>query len=221
VRHQFRCPAIALGALVALTLASATGVASSQNEQATVTISGPTRIADSAKSVEINVTVDNASNLAGFQFVLTVDSNMLHPVSADHTTFLTDGGREIICPDPTVDAASLLFRCVTLRTTPPGVDGSGTLAVVTLAPSGKGTSSIGLSHVKLVHPDGSELPSRAIDGQLTVSGGAGGGGWFTWPRAALVAGIAVILLLATAFIWRRRSHRAVDTGAGDLGGDVI
>lgn len=211
--HRSRPLSLALAAVVLLAAATAPHLAHSQNQQATVTVVAPKSVGASAKSVEIQINVENASNLAGFQFVLNVNSQVLQPVSVDKTGFLTQSGREILCQNPTIESGAVRFTCVTLRDTPPGVDGSGTLAVVTLKPSGKGTSPLALSHVKLVHPDGSELPSRTVDGSLSM----GSHGWFTWWRAALIAGAGVLfLILLTAFIWRRRARRARPQGEGGL-----
>lgn len=218
--HHFRSLALALVAGALLTSAAAPRLARSQSQNATVKVDGPTSVTASAKDVQVNIDVANASDLAGFEFVLTVDPKILHPVSVAKTAFLGQTGREIYCGDPTVESAAVRYTCVTLRMNPAGVNGSGTLAVVTLKPMGKGTSPLQLSHVNLAHRDGSALPSQTVDAKLTVTGT---GGWLTWWAATLIAvAAAVVVVLAAALIWRRRRGRAVPgTQTVDDGGSVI
>ncbi len=156
---------LVLATVVLLAAAVAPQRAHSQDQQATITIVAPGSVSASADQVDIRIDVENARNLAGFQFILNVDSQLLRPVSASKTTFLTQSGREILCQDPTLEPAAIRYTCVTLRDSPPGVNGSGTLAIVTLKPLAHGTSPLALSRVKLAHPDGTELPSRTVERQ--------------------------------------------------------
>jgi hypothetical protein len=217
VPHHLRIAAVAaIAATAVLAVAVAPRLAQGQSDRATVTLGGPTSVSTSAGNVQVPVNVKDAANLAGFQFVLSVDPNLLQPVSVDKTDFLTKSGRELVCQDPTIDASAVRFTCVTLRLDPAGVDGAGTIALVTLKPKQDGTSPLKLSHVKLVHPDASELPSQTVDGKLTVGGS---GGWFTWWIGVLIAaGVVAIVVPGVIVLWRSRRqarlHEHSDIGSG-------
>lgn len=209
-----------MAATVVFAVAIAPGQAQDQGDHATVTLGGPTSVAASADSVQVPVNVKDASNLAGFQFVLSVDPDLLQPVKVDQTDFLAKTGREIVCNDPTIEASAVRFTCVTLRLDPAGVDGAGTIALVTLKPKHDGSSPMKLSHVKLVHPDGSELPSQSVDSKLMVGGS---GGWFTWWIGVLIAaGVVAIVVPGLAILWRSRHRGSAfarehsDIGSGTL-----
>lgn len=201
---------VPIGKLLVLTAAlvamgGSARTASAQDQQATVSVSAPSRAEASADHVDVSIDVANVQDLAGFQFLLTVDGSLLQPVSAKQTTFLAQSGREIFCGDPTIEGAAVRYACVTLRLTPPGVDGGGTLATVTLKPLKSGTSSLELSRVQLVKPDGSVIPSTAVNGTLKLTG-AGGTTW--WPYAA-GGGAIVVLALAVGFAMMRRRSTPV------------
>ena len=161
------------------------------------------------KDVDVEIRVRNASNLGAFSFVLSVDPNVMKPVSVDKTDFLSTSGREISCPvPPTIDSASALYTCVTLRPTPDGVDGDGTMAIVRLHSVGKGTSELAHNHVKLTHPDGEELPSTTSDGSIRVASS----GWFTGTRVAIIVAIAAVIvaLVTGGLLLLRRNHASAN-----------
>ena len=106
----------------------------------------------------------------------------------------------------------MLYVCTTLRTTPAGVDGSGTLAIARFHSKGKGTTDITLSHVKLAHPDGTELPSTTADANVTVKGGSG---FFSATNIGIIAAavvVALIVLGGGAFALARRRSEARTSG---------
>jgi hypothetical protein len=203
--------AIALAALALLIGAGAPRAASGQQDKAAVSISGPSRIGTSA-SARLSIDVKGARNLAGFQFVLSFDSRLLQAESVDKTGFLAGSGREIVCKDPTIEAGAVQLTCVTLGLQPPGVDGDGAIAVVTLKATGHGSTPLALSRVKLVHPDGSELPSTSSDGRLTVGGS---GAAFPWWAGVLIGIAAVAAAAGGALLWRRRRAAAMPADAAD------
>ncbi len=188
-----------------------------QDNRATVSVDAPQSVSATAGQVDVAIKVANAKDLAGFQFVLTVDESKLKPLSVKQTTFLAQSGREIFCGDPTIEAAAVRFSCVTLRLTPAGVDGDGPLATVSLQPLQAGTTSLELSHVELVHPDGSPLPSTSVNGSLKVKDSSGTT-W--WPYAAGGGAAAVIVLFAGgAFLLVRRRPQAPLNGPENLPDD--
>ena len=210
----FRPIAATLGviAVVCVTLVSFTFPTSAQDQTASVQPVVPSKSISNNKDVDVEVRADDLTNLGAFQIVLSVDSNILQPLSIDKTEFLGSSGREIFCPPPTIDSASIYFACSTLRTTPAGVDGSGTLAVAHFRSKGKGTTDLVLSHVLLAHPDGSELPATTADGQLTVTSGSG---FFRARNVSIIAGVVVVALIilgGSGFALARRRSATPTSG---------
>jgi hypothetical protein len=181
-----------------------------QTDQAVVRVVTPSdSVAKSNNQVEVSINVENVTNLAGFQFVLTVDPSVFKTLAVRKTLLIGQTGREIVCGDPTIEAAAVRLSCVTLREKPAGVDGSGTIATVTLQPLAKGASDLVLDNVKLVHPDGTELPSTVANARLKVTGGS----WWTTTRIILVSGGAVLVALTALATVRRVRARATPTSA--------
>lgn len=196
---------LVLGLLGGFALATLIQRGHAQGNEAVVRAVPPSpSVSASAGKIDVAIEVENVSNLAGFQFFLAVDPDVLRLLSADKTPFLAQGGREIVCRDPVIQDGVVLFGCVTLRSTPAGVDGTGTIATVSVQPLGSGRSTLTLSKVTLVHPDGSVLPSVVTDGELTIVRT----GFFTLRRVLLIAGGAVALTcVALTVVWRLRSAR--------------
>ena len=202
----------ALAALLLLALAAFPAAVGAQDNssKATVTVATPDQVPPGTSDIPVSVNVTGASNLAGFQFVLSFDPSILKVVSVDKTDLLGKTGRQIQCGDPTIDPAAVRFFCVTLGLTPPGIDGDGTLAVIHLQSLKGGKSPLQLSTVKLVHPDASTLASTTLNGTLVISSGSGSA--FPWWAIAVAAGAVVVVVLVLALVWRRRS--AGVTGSG-------
>lgn len=197
--------AILAGTLLALAAIPLPGAASTQSETATVKVTAPSKAAAGGSDRQVLIDVSDVKNIGGFQFVLTVDSKVLKPVSVTKGEFLGSSGREVFCPEPTIDSASVLLKCVTLRDQPAGADGSGTLAIVTLKPEAAGASDLALTHVRLLEPDGTEIAAKTVDGTLTVA--TGGGSSKTWLIIGAAAAGAVLAVGAGgAFAIRRRRN---------------
>jgi hypothetical protein len=211
---------ILFGLLVAgLSAAFGQGVATprgrAQSDRVIVRAVPPSdHLSRSKDQVDVAIEVENASNLAAFDFILTVDPRLLRVISVQKTPFLTQTGREAVCGQPVIQDGSARLACVTLREAPPGVDGSGTIATVSIQPLETGKASLSLSNVRLLHPDGSELPSTATNGELTIASG----GFWTRTRVLLLASGGVLLVcIALAIAWRVRLRRRRPTANGDPG----
>jgi hypothetical protein len=207
---------VAVAGIALLALAIRPVTARGQAQAATVAVEVASK---TGTTVQLNVGVRNASNLAGFQFVLSYDSNLLAAQDVTKTEFLTMSGRQLACQDPVIETGAVRYTCVTLGLLPPGVDGDGTLAVVTFKTSNSGTSPLALSKVILVHPDGTELPSTSVDGTLTIGGSSG---FPLWLRIVIgIAAAAVIAGLVALTIWRRRRSASSAASSGSLGNDPV
>lgn len=178
--------------------------AQAQDTIATVTLTAPAKASPDGNELQVLVNVKDVKNIGGFQFVLTVDSKVLKPISAVKGEFLSSSGREAFCPEPTVDSDSVLLKCVTLRPEPAGADGAGVLASVTFKPRAAGTSDLTLSHVRLLEPDGTDIMVKSEDGKLKVSKG-GGSSAGIWLIVGAIAVAAVLVIAGGAvFVSRRR-----------------
>jgi hypothetical protein len=180
-------------------LASATALfwstgALAQGSTATVSLTAPSKAAPDGAEIDVLVNVKDVKNIGGFQFILTVDSGVLQPVSVAKGEFLGSSGREVYCPEPTIDSSSVLLKCVTLRPEPAGADGSGLLATVKFKPLAAGNTSLALSHVRLLEPDGTEIESKSEDSSLKVAKG-GSSSKTLW---LIVGGVAVVAILVVA-----------------------
>ena len=219
-RSSLTIAALAGVALLAFALRPETATALAQTatvqpQTATVTVDVASKTGSTAR-LEVNVT--DASNLAGFQFVLSYNSELLTAPDVVKTEFLTKSGRQIVCQDPVIQTGAIRYTCVTLDLQPPGVDGHGTLATVTFKTSGKGTSPLALSNVKLVHPDGSVLPSTSVNGTLTISGSDSLSFWLRIVIGTAAGGVALGLI--ALIVWWRRRQTSVSSGPESLGNDL-
>jgi hypothetical protein len=154
------------------------------------------------EEIVVEVLVDEVENLGGFQFVLTVDPDVLEPLSVDKGLFLGSSGREVVCNDPTIDGAAVQFLCVTLGPTPDGPSGTGAVASVTFLARGKGDSELNLTRVRLAHPDGTPISSSSSGTSISVNGSSE-------ANRLLYVGIgvgALVVLLAAAAIAIRRAR---------------
>ena len=200
--------------VVRILILSATAVlwstgAFAQDSAATVTLTAPSKAAADGAELDVLVNVKNVKNLGGFQFVLTVDSKVLKPISVVKGEFLGSSGREVFCPEPTVDSDSVLLKCVTLRPEPAGADGAGLLATVRFKPQAAGTTDLSLSHVRLLQPDSTEIGSTSEDGKLNVSKDSGSSN--TWLIVGAIAVVAVIVVAGGGMFAMRRRGGAAPT----------
>ena len=93
----------------------------------------------------IDVVVNNATNLGAYQFSLEFDPVIAAYVSAQRGPFLGSSGRTVDCDAPSLAGNAVSFVCRTLGSTPPGPDGNGLLATITFSAVREG---IGLMAVK-------------------------------------------------------------------------
>jgi Cohesin domain/PEP-CTERM motif len=125
-------------------------------------------IAGSSETLDINVT--NVTNLFGFQFDLSFGPGILSAVSITEGSFLPGGGPTFFLPgDIDNGAGTIAFTADTLLGPVPSVNGSGTLAVLTVTGLGKGTSAISLSNVFLLDSSLDLIPSNILNANLKVT----------------------------------------------------
>ena len=222
-----------LGLIVLLALAALGGAAVAQGNRALMSVVPPTTSADEpikqgGEDFQVDVVVDNVTNLAAFQFSLEYDSSIIKYKDVKEGPFLGSSGREVHSLDPRIEQRDglemLSFSCVTLG--PPvsvggvaGPNGSGVLATITFSPIGGGETPLDLSEGILVAAEIDERgqPAQietAVQGAtLDVASTGGGISWALWgPVIGVVA--AVVVVGAIVLVVRLRSAR----GPGSLGG---
>jgi hypothetical protein len=161
----------ALIAVAVLALLSVVSTAAAQ--EPTVRLEVPStdeRVGDAP--FPITVVVEDVVNLGAFEFKLAFDPAVLSFADVVEGPFLSSSGRLVECLDPSIEPASVLFRCVTLGPEPPGADGSGTLAIVTFELVAPGTSPLRFEVLTLAQPDAERIPAASEDGLIAF--GAGG-----------------------------------------------
>jgi hypothetical protein len=119
----------------------------------------------------VEITVDNAEKLGAFEFILDFDDSIVHFVDLEEGPFLSSTGKELICPDPIVEAVMVRFGCASVGTELEAPSGSGALAVVTFSPLKQGVTDFALSGITLTDPLASiDMPFVSEDGQAEVVG---------------------------------------------------
>lgn len=123
---------------------------------------------DGSLEFGLDIDVSGVDNLAGYQFTLTSDSGLLSIESAQNADYLSSSGREVVCPDPTMAAQSVRLSCVTLRKSPLGPSGGGTITHLRFRATQPGTARLSFSNVQLVHPDGAMMASTSYGGVVVI-----------------------------------------------------
>lgn len=174
----------------------------------TVFVDAPGTVSPDADQVDIPINIRDVDNFGGFTFVLSFDPAVVRALDVVKDEFLGSSGRETFCNEPTIEDSAVRLECVSLRATPEGPDGGGTIAVVKLEPVAEGTTQLALSRVRIVRPEGSEIQVQTEDAELKVDKG---GNWFSdnWLLLALVGGGVLLVLIALGAASRRRASRAV------------
>ena len=112
--------------------------------------------------VEIDVVIDDATNIAAFEFRLKYDPDVLKLEGVTATDFLKSTGRGVFCQRATVDPVAVepgnvWFGCATQnKNGGPPVSGSGVVARLTFSTSGPGLTYLTFSRMPLLADDMSE-----------------------------------------------------------------
>ena len=119
-------------------------------------------------SFPVAVTVEGATNLAGFQFGISFNPAILEVVKVEEGTLLPDVGTTYWL-EPKIDNANgTITGIVSVRTGEGGAAGSGTLATITFKAIGTGAGYIKLQNVVLSNSKGQSVPVTPLDGSVTV-----------------------------------------------------
>jgi len=125
----------------------------------------------SGEERQVNVEISGAQDLAGFQFDLRFDPNVVQANSAWLGWFLSSSGRGTASVGPTIDNANgrVTFGGYSYGTSP-GANGSGTLATVTFAPVGSApaSSALTLENIQLIDTINTAMPADPQAGQIRI-----------------------------------------------------
>jgi hypothetical protein len=155
-------------ASLALTMARA--------QEATVRVAPASLVVpDVGLTFSVNITVESVENLYGYEFKLYYSNDVLNGTSVTEGPFLKTGGVPTLFSvakfTDNYNATNGLADVFCLRTdnSAPGVNGSGTLAIVTFkSTSTDGPKILHLDGVELSDPTPASIPFTAADGEVTV-----------------------------------------------------
>ncbi len=119
----------------------------------------------SGGQVTVQIGVDNVTNLGAFQFGFVFDESLLAAVDVTSGPLLGSTGRSVVCL-PAFEPGRVQFACNTLGTEPPGPNGSGIVADVTLEAldGALGLSLLWLQNTQLLEITGVGIPVTAVGG---------------------------------------------------------
>ena len=169
-----RIPTSVLILVFALALISVRQV---KAQEATVYVSPAANTVSSVGSTfSVNISIQNVTNLCGWEFKLYYPNHILNGTSATQGPFLKAGGVQTFFmvtnfTDDYYHTTQGLVTLLCLRVDPdaPGVDGNGVLATITFnSTSNNGPEGLHLDEVKLSDPNATQIPCTVVDGEVTV-----------------------------------------------------
>jgi adhesin HecA-like repeat protein len=139
---------------------------------AVVSIDPSSSTISSGGTATIDVDISGVTDLYGYQFDILFDAPTVSATSEAEGSFLTGGGTTFFVPG-TIDnvGGSLTATADTLIGAISGVDGSGTLAVLTFTGLAPGMTSIDLANVTLLDSNFNPIDFTTVDASLTVQSG--------------------------------------------------
>jgi len=167
---------VTLGMSVLFVLVALTPTHAGTVQQTLVYVSPATyTVSDVGSSFSVNISIQNVTNLYGWEFKLYYPNGVLNGTAVTEGAFLKSGGVNtfFIVADFTdgYNATQGLASLACLRITPDmtGVDGNGVLATITFnTTSNAGPESLHLADVNLSDPNVTKIPYIKVDGEVTV-----------------------------------------------------
>ena len=131
----------------------------------------PSRTTASWKEpVEIYVAVANVDDLGAFEFTLRYDPSVAIVEDVAIGEFPGSTGRTFNTTGPSIDndEGAMSFGATSVGSTPPGASGSGTLAVITMLPTGRCSTVLRLKGVVVRDVSGEEVDVEVENCALLV-----------------------------------------------------
>jgi hypothetical protein len=157
---------------------------------------------EGADALTVAIRIENATRLYGAEVHLAFDPAHLEVQDADpDTEGVQIQAGDFPSPDFVVqnqadNAKGTIDYAATQLAPREAVDGSGVLAIVTVRGKDKGTSSLTFVGAKLADPDGQEITSQTVDGQVEIAATAVSGGM----HSGLLIGAAVAVVLVIVVV---------------------
>jgi hypothetical protein len=157
---------------------------------------------EGAGAIAVAIHIENATRLYGAEVHLAFDPARLEVQDADpDTEGVQIQAGDFPSPDFVVqnqadNARGTIDYAATQLAPREAVNGSGVLATVTVKGKDKGTSSLTFVGAKLADPDGQEIPSQTVDGQVEIAATAVSGGM----NSGLLIGAAVAVVLVIVVV---------------------
>jgi hypothetical protein len=147
-------------------------------------------------TASIDVDISGVTDLYGYQFDVLFGASTVSATSETEGGFLATGGTTFFIPG-TIDnvGGSVTATADTLIGAISGVDGSGTLAVLTFTGLAPGMTSIDLANVFLLDSNFNSIDFTTQDASLTVKGGVTPA---PEPSGLLLLGMGLISLVELA-----------------------
>ncbi|TEU10433.1 MAG: hypothetical protein E3J21_26430 [Anaerolineales bacterium] len=199
---------LALLLVVLLLSGPLTGTGSAQ-EGATVRLE-PLPGQEGADAVTVAIHIENATRLYGAEVHLAFDPTRLEVQDADPDT---EGVQIQVGDFPSPDfvvqnqadnARGTIDYAATQLAPREAVDGSGVLATVTVKGKDKGTSSLTFVGAKLADPDGQEIPSQSVDGQVEIAATAVSGGMHSGLLIGAGVVVALVIVVVVLIVLKRK-----------------
>jgi hypothetical protein len=166
-----------------------------QEEETAVTVG--TAVGEE-KEIAVPIQIVRGNDVGAFQFLLKFDGAVLRATRVESGPYLASSGREVFCPEPTIDTDALRISCVTLGSEPlEGAAGDGVLAIVHFDIVGDGETYLTLDQVKLSSPIGNQLfLGTTTDGSFRTAGSQSDGAWETWYIVVIAMAVAIVIAVA-------------------------
>ena len=199
---------LALLLVVLLLSGPLTGTGSAQ-EGATVRLE-PFPGQEGADAVTVAIHIENATRLYGAEVHLAFDPTRLEVQDVDPDT---EGVQIQVGDFPSPDfvvqnqadnARGTIDYAATQLAPREAVDGSGVLATVTVKGKYKGTSSLTFVGAKLANPDGQEIPSQTVDGQVESAATAAPGGMNSGLLIGAGVVVALVIVVVVLIVLKRK-----------------
>lgn len=197
---------------VALTLVVAAIGKAWANPETTISIA-PSKVDDqpTGQTFTVDVVIADVSNLYGWQFNVTFNSNILNASKVSEGPFLKSFN-DTAWPKPVIDNTRGYILASALLMPPypaVGATGGGTLANITFTVKSGGSSTLHFDETKTYLRSVASGVPVPIEGLVRQDGtyGSGGGGISGVPLE-LIAGVAVVVVIvvvAGVLLWRRRA----------------
>ena len=136
----------------------------------TLSIAPASSTVSAGNSVMLDVNISSSTDLYAYQFDLSFDPGTVSAFSITEGSFLPGGGSTFFLPG-TIDnvGGTIASTADSLVGAIPGVDGSGTLAILTPIGLAPGISSIDLSNVILLDSSLNSIVANSQSGSVTVT----------------------------------------------------